>query len=66
VSTYRADYQWDLTDYLADISPQQIIEMHVLSQSTIFDLAARFGCVPLEVLPDSSTGIPGGISNTCY
>jgi hypothetical protein len=40
------------------------MEMHVLPQKIVFDLAAKAGCVPLEVQPDHCVGMARWISNT--
>jgi SAM-dependent methyltransferase len=64
VPTYWIGYRWDLDGYLAETAPRQEMEMHVLPQTVVFELAAQAGCVPLEVEPDSCTGLPNGISNT--
>jgi SAM-dependent methyltransferase len=65
VPTYGVDYRWRYEEYLADTLPRQSIEMHVLPQSVIFDLAAKAGCLPLEIQPDHYSGMPHWISNTC-
>jgi 2-polyprenyl-3-methyl-5-hydroxy-6-metoxy-1,4-benzoquinol methylase len=65
VPTYAIDYRWQYEEYLAETVPRQSMEMHVLPQSVIFDLAAKAGCVALEVQPDHCTGLRHWISNTC-
>jgi glycosyltransferase involved in cell wall biosynthesis/Tfp pilus assembly protein PilF/SAM-dependent methyltransferase len=65
VPTYAIDYRWQYEEYVAETVPKQRMEMHVLPQSVIFDLAAKAGCVPLEVQPDHCTGLAHWISNTC-
>lgn len=62
--TYGAGYSWQFDAYVQETVPFQQMEMHVLPQSAVFALAAKAGCVPLEVEPDSCTGIPDWISNT--
>jgi len=64
VPTYAVNYRWRYDDYLPDAVAVGGMEMHVLPQAKIFDLAAKSGCVPLEVQPDGWTGIADGISNT--
>jgi SAM-dependent methyltransferase len=64
VPTYAVNYHWRYDDYLPEAVAVGDMEMHVLPQETIFDLAAKSGCVPLEVQPDSWTGLADGISNT--
>jgi 2-polyprenyl-3-methyl-5-hydroxy-6-metoxy-1,4-benzoquinol methylase len=65
VPTYAIDYRWQYEEYLSETAPSQNMELHVLPQSVIFDLAAKAGCVPLEIQPDHCTGLPHWISNTC-
>jgi hypothetical protein len=65
VPTYAIDYRWLYEEYFAETVPRQNMEMHVLPQSVIFDLAAKAGCVPLEIQPDHCAGLPHWISNTC-
>jgi SAM-dependent methyltransferase len=66
VPTYWLYYRWNLADYLAETVPQQLMEMHFLPQSAVFDLAARSGSVLFEVQPDSATGVREAISNTFF
>ena len=40
------------------------MEMHVLPQRFIFEVAAECDCLVLEVQPDNYTGIADGVSNT--
>lgn len=62
--TFDRHYSWHYDSYIAQTVPVQQMEMHVLPQSAVFDLAARAGVVPLEVEPDACTGTPDWISNT--
>jgi SAM-dependent methyltransferase len=64
VPTYATNYRWQYDHYLRDVVPAGDMEMHVLPQAVIFDLAAKFGCRPLEVQPDKLAGLPNYISNT--
>jgi SAM-dependent methyltransferase len=64
VPTFGRGYSWHYDSYIADTAPSQQMEMHVLPQSAVFDLAARAGCIPLEVEPDACAGMPDWISNT--
>jgi SAM-dependent methyltransferase len=56
VPTYQHGYSFDLVDYLSDLEPDRGMEMHVLPQRAMFDIADRHGCRPLEVLEDSWAG----------
>lgn len=63
VPTFDRSYSWHYDRYLAETAPAQQMEMHVLPQSAVFALAAKAGCVPLEVEPDVCIGMPDWISN---
>lgn len=57
--TYARGYRFTAADYLAGVKPGGgEIEMHVLPQPVIFELAAQCGCEPLEVWQDQSAGPP--------
>lgn len=64
VPTLGRDYSWNLASYLARPPEIDRFEMHMLPQHVIFDLAHRAQCIPLEVQPDSCTGIAHWISNS--
>ena len=63
VPTYMPGYEFRLSEYAGEMSRLTDMEMHVLPQRAVFDLAARNGCRPLEVQPDQYAG-PGMVSNT--
>ncbi len=54
VPTYRRDYYFDYRSYMENDSKG--IEMHLLPQSKIFQIAYDRQCIPLEVYPVFSTG----------
>lgn len=65
VPTYQRGYSFSTANYLADHRGLQGMEMHVLPQAEVFDIAAQSGAQVLEVFEDSWTGIiDGGRSNT--
>jgi len=55
--TYRLDYSFSVADYLAHDATKREMEMHVLPQSRIFEIAERAGGHVLEVIDDTWTGI---------
>lgn len=55
--TYRLGYTFSVLNYLAEDSGRQEMEMHVLPQSRIFEIAQRAGGRVLEVIDDGWTGI---------
>jgi len=57
IPTYRLDYTFSVADYLSDQITKHEIEMHVLPQSRIFEIAERAGGRVLEVIDDGWTGI---------
>ena len=63
VPTYSPGYRFRVAEYLAHL-PSSGMEMHVLPQRVIFEIALRAGCVPLEVSEDDATGSPLWLSNT--
>ena len=54
VPTYRRGYTFSLTEYLAERGG---MEMHVLPQSKVFEIAQRAGGRVLEVIDDTWTGL---------
>ena len=56
VPTYKGDYQFDYNRYINEEIRTDMVEMHVLPQKRIFEIAYDNGCIPLEVHPDDSTG----------
>jgi len=57
VPTYRLGYSFSVTDYLTHEAPRREMEMHVLSQRRIFEIAECAGAHVLEVIDDGWTGI---------
>ena len=64
VPTYRFDYNFDATEYLASATVRGQMEMHVLPQPVLFSLFAKHDCRVLEVREDAWTGSPKVISNS--
>jgi SAM-dependent methyltransferase len=55
--TYARGYRFSVADYLANLPADGgAIEMHVLPQPVVFEIAAQCGCEPLEVWQDRSAG----------
>jgi hypothetical protein len=57
VPTYRRGYTFSLTDYLSEDASKGGMEMHVLPQSKVFEIAQRAGGRVLEVIDDTWTGL---------
>lgn len=57
VPTYRLGYSFSLANYLTDEANKGEMEMHVLPQERIFEIAQRAGGRVLEVIDDGWTGI---------
>jgi SAM-dependent methyltransferase len=57
VPTYRIGYNFSLEHYLKDEATRREMEMHVLPQSTIFELVEKEGGKIVEVWEDSWTGL---------
>ena len=57
VPTYRRGYTFSLKDYLREDAARGGMEMHVLPQSRVFDIAQRAGGRVLEVIDDTWTGL---------
>jgi len=55
--TYRLGYSFSLENYFAEEAVRREIEMHVLPQSRVFEIAQRAGGRVLEVIDDGWTGI---------
>lgn len=64
VPTYGFNYTWNYDRFMALDLPAGDMEMHVVPQSVVFDLATQAGCVPIEVQPDGCAGMPYWVSNT--
>lgn len=56
VPTYKSDYQFHYNQYIDEEIKTDRVEMHVLPQRRIFEIAYHNACIPLEVHPDDSTG----------
>ena len=67
VPTYRVDYEFSVAKYL-QTDPLFAMEMHVIPQSEIFQIARSCGMTLQEVREDNSTGAPHlFVSNTfCF
>ena len=57
VPTYRRGYAFSLTEYLSEDAAKGGMEMHVLPQSKVFEIAQRAGGRVLEVIDDTWTGL---------
>lgn len=57
VPTYRLGYSFSLTDYLGEEAKRREMEMHVIPQSKVFEIAYRAGGRVLEVIDDNWTGL---------
>ncbi len=57
VPTYRIGYSFCLEEYLNDEAIRRDMEMHILPQSTIFDIVNKEGGRLVEILEDSWTGL---------
>ena len=66
VPTYRAGYRFSLEAYLRnEAARHEMMEMHVLPQRVIFDVARQEGGQVLEVIEDGMTGMRSKeVSNT--
>ena len=65
VPTYQMGYSFTMHEYMASsLFKAEQMEMHVLPQRFIFEVAAECDCLVLEVQPDNYTGIADGVSNT--
>ncbi len=63
VPTLRVGYRFEVAKYLEE-KPVDGMEMHVLPQKRVFEIAKRNHCDLLEVQPDNKTGPSEFISNT--
>lgn len=55
VPTYRQGYAFNYEDYISDAGKR--MEMHVLSEKRIFEIADEHHCVPVEVYEYRATGL---------
>jgi SAM-dependent methyltransferase len=58
IPTHTPGYEFDLDKYLGTKMPKDF-EMHCLPMHKVFALLHRHGFVPLEVIMDTWTGMPG-------
>jgi SAM-dependent methyltransferase len=63
IPTYSPGYRFRVADYASNLQPAGM-EMHVLPQPVIFQIASEAGCIPLEVSEDDATGSPLWLSNS--
>lgn len=64
--TYKKGYSFEPNAYLQNLTSSGEMEMHVLPQNVVFDIAASRDCKVLEVREDGYTGDISGISNTFF
>lgn len=60
--TYWPGYSFDAEGYVSDDGRQHEMEMHCMTQETIFKVLAEGGCRVVEVMEDRSIGLTDGIS----
>jgi cyclopropane fatty-acyl-phospholipid synthase-like methyltransferase len=53
-----AGYEFSINDYIAEMGSRKAMEMHMLPQRAIFEIARRNNCSPLDVHNDNWTGAP--------
>lgn len=61
VPCFLYNYRFETSRYLAEHGEAEVMEMHALPQSRVFELLARHGLQPIEVSPDGWIG-PLGVS----
>jgi SAM-dependent methyltransferase len=66
VPTYLRGYRFRAAAYFADVPPAGGMELHVLPQEAVFALAARAGCVPLEVWSDATIWPPALCTSSVF
>lgn len=54
VPTYRSYYRFEYNEYMENC--KENMEMHLLPQKKIFEIAMKQHCIPLEVYQDTKTG----------
>jgi SAM-dependent methyltransferase len=64
VPTYALGYVFDSRQYLQSASSTTSFEMHLLPQSSIYEIVHDEGCIVREVQPDYYVGDPNWVSNT--
>ena len=64
VPTYDLGYSFRAKSYLSQMEPARGMEMHVLPQRNVFEIAQTCNCRVIEVREDDWTGNATGISNT--
>lgn len=55
VPTYKKGYTFEYEKYVKEIMGKEM-EMHLLPQKRIFEIAYKNHCIPMEVYPSNSTG----------
>lgn len=55
VPTYKKGYAFEYAKYVKEIMGKGM-EMHLLPQKRIFEIAYKSHCIPMEVYPNNSTG----------
>jgi hypothetical protein len=65
VPVQMAGYRFTMADYLAQMNTNEVMEMHMLPQHVILEIARRNNCYLLEVHNDGWTGEPICLSNVC-
>ncbi|MDE6567749.1 MAG: class I SAM-dependent methyltransferase [Lachnospiraceae bacterium] len=55
VPTYKKGYTFEYEKYVEEMMGREL-EMHLLPQKRIFEIAYKNNCIPLEVYPNNSTG----------
>jgi len=58
--TYMSGYGFDTQSYLSERGDKLDMEMHALPQARVFEVAARHGMQPLEVLGETTTDYQPG------
>ena len=64
--TYAVGYRFRVQEYLAGLGAEGRIEMHVLPQPVVFEIARESGCAVLEVLEDGSAGPEAQWNSTVF
>lgn len=65
IPCFLYDYSFSTQAYLAGKGQKDEMEMHALPQRMVFDLLAKHGLIPIEVIPDPHIG-PLGFSYTFF
>jgi FkbM family methyltransferase len=65
VPCYLYDYKFDIVDYMSSADQRDQMEMHPLPQRYVFEVFAKHGVVPIEVVPFPAIG-PIGFSYSFF